>query len=84
MVSTAPIGLRKQYADALEKFHFYESGLLLAKQDVREIGTTHPSCYTDEQRASITNYTEYKFVVKCLAKDLRELKHRIIEYDKMH
>lgn len=77
-------GLRTQYAEALEKFHFYERGLLFAKQDVRNIGPIHPSCYTDEQRDAIAEYAEYKFVVKCIVKELRELKHKIREYDRTH
>lgn len=77
-------GLRTQYAEAIEKFHFYERGLLIAKQAVRNIGPIHPSCYTDEHRAFIAEYAEYKFVVKCLAKDLHELKHKIREYNRTH
>lgn len=78
------LGLRKQYAEALEKFHFYEHGLLLAKQDVRNIGSIHPDCYTDEQWESIVEYRDYKFVVKCSAEDLRKLKYQIREYDRAH
>jgi hypothetical protein len=80
----ATAGLRKQYADALEKFHFYERGLLIAKQDVQETIGTHPSCYTDEQRTAIAEYDAYKFVVKCQSSELRELKHAIREYDRTH
>ena len=78
------LGLRKQYATALEKFHFYERGLLIAKQDVRAIGNTHPSCYDDEQRAAIADYRAYKFVVKCSAEELRKLKCQIRGYDRTH
>ena len=78
------LGLRKQYATALEKFHFYERGLLIAKQDVRSIGNTHPSCYDDEQRAAIADYRAYKFVVKCSAEELRKLKYQIRCYDRTH
>lgn len=77
-------GLRKQYAEALEKFHFYERGLLIAKQDAQETIGTHPSCYNDEQRIAIANYDAYKFVVKCSADELRKLKYKIREYDRAH
>lgn len=77
-------GLRKQYTETLEKFHFYEWGLLLAKQDVRAIGNTHPSCYDEDQRAAIADYRAYKFVVKCSAEDLRKLKYQIRGYDRTH
>lgn len=80
----ATAGLRTQYAEALEKFHIYERGLLFSKQDVRNIGPIHPSCYTDEQQESIAEYRAYKFVVKSMAKDLRELKSKIREYDRTH
>lgn len=78
------LGLRKQYADALEKFHIYERGLLFAKQDVRAIGNIHPDCYDDEQWAAIAEYKDYKFVVKCMADDLRKLKYQIRGYDRTH
>jgi hypothetical protein len=77
-------GLRKQYATELEKFHFYEQGLLIAKQDIQKTIGVHPSCYNDEQLSAIANYGAHKFVVKCGADKLRKLKYQIREYDRAH
>lgn len=85
----ATAGLRKQYEEALEKFHFYERGLLIAKQDIREHMAPHlfpedATCPEETLQNAIDRYEDYKFVVKCQSSELRELKHAIREYDKTH
>lgn len=81
--------LRKQYAEALEKFHYYERGLLIAKQELTEHAGHHlfleDELYHEAQLPqSLAEYKSYKFVVKCMSKELRELKDAIKEYDRQH
>ena len=77
--------LKKQYANRLARFHYFENCLKIYKQDVKRHGDPddiETMGETEAMEKALDLYNSYKFVIKCEAKDLKELKYKIRENDR--
>ncbi len=76
--------LRESYRRLLEKHRFYMNCLLCAKDGIRQ-GDCHYRDFVDDDFGTehyVAEYRNSKIVVKCMSKELRELKYVIRNLDR--